>query len=242
MDDEGVVLAVDVHPGRTRLIANAAVRLGLKSVVTAVADGSDSSLLREKVEQLANVSQVDLALVDAPCTGMGTLRRNPELRGRPEGTIPMMTRLQDAILDSVATLVRPGGVLVYAVCTITREEGVERIDEFLSRHPQFAGDWPQHNPGLEPFKSVHQGARTFPFLRTSCSAPRWRVATKRPMRSFTERFLSSFTRQVSQPLTLLAHRSAARRREERRTLTRRLRRRCPWRARRRRRQSKAQMM
>lgn len=166
MDDEGVVLAVDVHPGRTRLIADAAARVGLKSLVTAVADASDASLLRERLEQAAKVSQVDLALVDAPCTGMGTLRRNPELRGRPESTIPMMTRLQDAILDSVATLVKPGGALVYAVCTITREEGALRIAEFLKRHPEFGGDWPQHNPALEPFKNVHEGPRPFPYLRT----------------------------------------------------------------------------
>ena len=166
MDDEGKVLAIDIHPGRTRLIADAARRLGLKSVVTAAADASDPQALAGKVVSLLEVNEVDLGLVDAPCTGMGTLRRNPELRGRPESTIPLMTRLQDAILDSVAPLIRLNGVLVYAVCTLTHEEGVSRIEAFLARHPEFDGDWPKHNPALAPFRVIHEGPRPFPFFRT----------------------------------------------------------------------------
>ncbi len=167
MDDEGKVLAVDINPGRTRLIADAAARLGLKSVVPVAADASDGALLLEKLRQAAKTDKLDLALVDAPCTGMGTLRRNPELRGRPESTIPLMTRLQDAILDAVAPLIRVDGALVFAVCTVTREEGVERIEAFLDRHPEFEGDWPRHNNELKTFLNVHEGARwKFPFLRT----------------------------------------------------------------------------
>ena len=166
MDDEGIVLAVDIHPGRTRLIAESATRLGLKSVVTAAADASDQSLLREKLLAAAKTAEVDLALVDAPCSGMGTLRRNPELRGRQESSIPMMTRLQDSILDSVAGLVKSGGALVYAVCTITKEESVDRIEAFLARHPEFTPDWPIHNPSLAPFKNVHEGPTPFPYFRT----------------------------------------------------------------------------
>lgn len=166
MDDDGTVIAVDINPGRTRLIGESAARLGLKSVVPVAADASDGALLLEKVRAIAKTSELDLALVDAPCSGMGTLRRNPELRGRPESTIPLMTRLQDAILDAVAPMVRVDGVLVFAVCTVTREEGVERIEAFLDRHPEFEGDWPKHNPALKTFMNVHEGKRVFPFMRT----------------------------------------------------------------------------
>ena len=166
MDDEGTVLAVDIHPGRTRLIADAAARLGLKSVVTAAADASDRALLVEKLQQAAKTREVDLALVDAPCSGMGTLRRNPELRGRQESTIPLMTRLQDSIMESVSGLIKPGGALVYSVCTITREEGVERIAAFLERHPEFVPDWPLHNHALDLFKNIHEGPTPFPYFRT----------------------------------------------------------------------------
>ncbi|MBC7794874.1 MAG: 16S rRNA (cytosine(967)-C(5))-methyltransferase RsmB [Clostridia bacterium] len=166
MDDEGKVIAIDINLGRTRLIAESAGRLGLKSVVPVAADASDGAVLLEKIRQVANTDKLDLALVDAPCSGMGTLRRNPELRGRLESTIPLMTRLQDAILDAVAPLIRIDGALVFAVCTVTREEGVERIEAFLDRHPEFEGDWPKHNPVLRTFMNVHEGKRTFPFLRT----------------------------------------------------------------------------
>lgn len=156
MDDEGCVVAVDLHPGRTRLIADNAARLGLDIVVPIAADATDAALLRERIQQATGRAQVDLALVDAPCSGLGTLRRNPELRSRPESAIALVTKLQDALLDSIAGLVAPNGVLVYAVCTVTREEGVERIEAFLARHPDFQPDWPEHNPALEPFRATHE--------------------------------------------------------------------------------------
>ncbi len=159
MDDEGKVLAIDIHPGRTKLIADSAGRLGLKSVLTAAADASDPILLREKVESLLNVKEVDLALVDAPCTGMGTLRRNPELRGRPESTIPLMTRLQDAILDSVAPLIRVDGALVYAVCTVTHEEGVERILAFSRGIPSSRATGPSTTRSSRRFARFTRGRR-----------------------------------------------------------------------------------
>ena len=81
----------------------------------------------------------DAVLVDAPCTGLGTLRRHPEVRWRrkPED-IPRLAALQTAILAGVAPLVRPGGAIVYAVCTLTREENEDIVAAFLASHPGFA--------------------------------------------------------------------------------------------------------
>jgi 16S rRNA (cytosine967-C5)-methyltransferase len=86
--------------------------------------------------------------VDAPCTGLGTLRRHPELRWRrrPED-VPRLAALQRAILHQVAPLVRPGGVLVYAVCTLTREENEDVVADFAASHPRF-GVEPGH--GIAP--------------------------------------------------------------------------------------------
>jgi 16S rRNA (cytosine967-C5)-methyltransferase len=91
----------------------------------------------------------DAVLVDAPCSGLGTLRRHPEVRWRrrPED-VPRLAALQKAILDRIAPLVAPGGVLVYAVCTLTHEENEGVLQDFLSSHPTF---------GVEPATRVLSG-------------------------------------------------------------------------------------
>jgi 16S rRNA (cytosine967-C5)-methyltransferase len=112
--NEGRVLAADVHPGRIRLISAAARRLRLESVLPVVADG------RALPVRLASADRV---LVDAPCTGLGVLRRRPEARWRigPDQVAPL-AELQRELLRAAAEIVRPGGVVVYSVCTLTHEE------------------------------------------------------------------------------------------------------------------------
>jgi 16S rRNA (cytosine967-C5)-methyltransferase len=83
----------------------------------------------------------DAVLVDAPCTGFGTLRRHPEVRWRRQpADVFRLAALQRDILAGVAPLVRAGGSLVYAVCTLTREENAGVIAAFLSEHPRFVLD------------------------------------------------------------------------------------------------------
>jgi 16S rRNA (cytosine967-C5)-methyltransferase len=83
----------------------------------------------------------DAVLVDAPCSGLGTLRRHPEVRWRrrPED-VERLALLQREILDGVAPLVRPGGALVYAVCTLMREENADVIRDFVAARPRFRID------------------------------------------------------------------------------------------------------
>jgi 16S rRNA (cytosine967-C5)-methyltransferase len=80
----------------------------------------------------------DRILIDAPCTGLGTLRRNPEIKWR---TLPADAEkcsfLQKAILESAAAYLKKGGYLIYSTCTITREENEAVIEDFTNRHPDF---------------------------------------------------------------------------------------------------------
>ena len=85
----------------------------------------------------------DVVLVDAPCTGLGVLRRHPESRWRKnEADIAALAPIQSEILDAAVRFVKPGGALVYCVCTFTREETSKQIEALRERAPQFS---------LEPF-------------------------------------------------------------------------------------------
>ena len=86
-----------------------------------------------RVKRLA--SRIDRVLVDAPCSGLGTLRRNPDLKWRQSpASVEELKRKQASILASAARLVKPGGRLVYAVCSIIAAEGSRQVAGFLGRH------------------------------------------------------------------------------------------------------------
>ena len=93
-----------------------------------------------KLEEVAgDLGDFDLVLVDAPCSGLGTMRRHPETRWRRKADdVTELAAIQSSLLDVSAGLVRPGGVLVYSVCTFTRAEGAAQVEAFLERHPEFA--------------------------------------------------------------------------------------------------------
>ncbi len=89
-------------------------------------------------------------LVDAPCTGLGVVRRHPEAKWRMEPTAPdALVDLQRRLLDRLAPRVRRGGLLVYAVCTFTRAEGPDQVTAFLGRHPDFTPEPPPHHDGVD---------------------------------------------------------------------------------------------
>jgi 16S rRNA (cytosine967-C5)-methyltransferase len=128
--DTGDVLLIDLHPHKLRLAEENCRRLGITCVRTRAQDA------RRLSPELAGWA--DVALVDAPCSGLGVLRRRPDARWRKTaGQIPGLVRLQAAILDSVAAAVRPGGVLVYSTCTITEEENYAQVRDFVARHPDY---------------------------------------------------------------------------------------------------------
>jgi 16S rRNA (cytosine967-C5)-methyltransferase len=133
----GEVIALELHRARLALIHNAARRLrlaNLRPLERDVAKGFD----------LQGRAFYQRILVDAPCTGLGTLRRNPDARWRlrPDD-VPRAAESAFSILSSAARYVEEGGVLVYSVCTFTPEETTGVLSRFLESHPDFRVDDPR---------------------------------------------------------------------------------------------------
>jgi 16S rRNA (cytosine967-C5)-methyltransferase len=123
-----IVVAGDVREARARVVNANAVRLGLSNVASVVADARWAPV---------RPAVVDRVLVDAPCSGLGALRRRPDARWRVgPGDVERLAVLQRELLESAAGCLRPGGTLVYSVCTMTNVE-TTAIDEWLAdRHPE----------------------------------------------------------------------------------------------------------
>jgi len=133
MRNTGRLYAFDVSEKRLTKLKPRLARSGLSNVHPVVIAHENDA----KVKRLAG--KIDRVLVDAPCSGLGTLRRNPDMKWRqtPDTLIEMRAK-QTSILASAARLVRPGGRLVYGTCSILDEENDEVIAEFLANHPDFS--------------------------------------------------------------------------------------------------------
>jgi 16S rRNA (cytosine967-C5)-methyltransferase len=122
------VLAVELHAGRARMVRDTARRLGLEGLLAVVGDGTRPPI---------GAGRADAVLVDAPCSNLGTLRRRPEARWRhgPE-ELERLASLQLELLGAAVAAARPGGHLLYSVCTWTRAETDEVVDTALARYPE----------------------------------------------------------------------------------------------------------
>ncbi|CAI6023478.1 Ribosomal RNA small subunit methyltransferase B [Cohnella sp. JJ-181] len=148
MAGEGRVTANDVHPHKEALIREQAERLGLPNVVTTV---SDALSLPERLLP----GSMDVVLLDAPCSGLGVIRRKPEIKwNKTEDDIASLATLQRRLLESASRMVKPGGRLVYSTCTIAPEENEEAVRAFLDGHPAFKLDpaWPEET--LAPLRDA----------------------------------------------------------------------------------------
>lgn len=131
MGDAGQVLATDKSARGIRRIQESSARLGLQSIRTECVDMS-----RELTAPIHE--RFDRILVDAPCSGLGTLRAHPEIKWqRNESDLARLSRLQSQILNRVADYLKSGGTLVYSTCTLTRVENADVVEEFLKRHKEF---------------------------------------------------------------------------------------------------------
>ncbi len=132
MANKGVVIACDVSEGRLKRAAERFRGAGLHNIQARLLSGErDRWVKRHK-------GGFDRVLVDAPCSGTGAWRRNPDARWRPqEQGLEALVALQAGILDSAARLVRPGGRLVYATCSLLPEENEAQVEAFLATHPDF---------------------------------------------------------------------------------------------------------
>ena len=135
MGDSGRIIACDVAPGRLKLVRENAARLGQRSIETR---GGDFKVLAGALLGELTPRGADLVLLDAPCSGTGTMRRRPDAkwRKRPEQIVELVA-LQRELLDAAATLVASGGSLVYSTCSLEAEENENQIDAWLAANPQW---------------------------------------------------------------------------------------------------------
>jgi 16S rRNA (cytosine967-C5)-methyltransferase len=130
-DNQSRIVALDKHQHRVELIRNGASRLGCTRIEPCLWDLTETP-------DFVEPESLDRILLDAPCSGLGVLRRNPESRwNRTSADIAELAELQKILLARVALLLKPGGHLLYSVCTFTSRETDEVVDNFLSTHPGF---------------------------------------------------------------------------------------------------------
>ena len=135
MGDQGEILARDLHANKLRHIQSGAIRLGLKCIHTAAADG------RRFQPELE--SAFDLVVADVPCSGLGIIRKKPDIRYKDLKETEGLPAIQLDILRTVRRYVRPGGTLLYSTCTVLRRENQDVVAAFLAERPEFT---------LEPFR------------------------------------------------------------------------------------------
>ena len=146
------IVAVDKSRRKLDLCEDAARRLGLPGIRAVVADAT------ELAGGVAPASGYDRVLLDAPCSGLGVLRRHPEAKWRRPPDVAALAALQARLLAALAPRVRRGGILVYSVCTFTAEEGPDQTSAFVRDHPGFRRTdelvtWPQRD-GSDAFFAV----------------------------------------------------------------------------------------
>jgi 16S rRNA (cytosine967-C5)-methyltransferase len=136
----GRVIALDLNLAGLRTTRGIAERLGHTNICFARADVAKAIPLRP--------ASFDYVLLDAPCTGTGTLRQHPEIRWRLKPTDPArMATLQLAMLRNAAALLRPGGAIVYSVCSLMPEEGAGVVAQFIAENPRYE---------IDPHPPVHE--------------------------------------------------------------------------------------
>ncbi|MBR6119662.1 MAG: 16S rRNA (cytosine(967)-C(5))-methyltransferase RsmB [Oscillospiraceae bacterium] len=148
MENTGSVTACDVHPHKKTLIEKGAARLGLDCVRAETRDAS--------LPEPAWRERFDRIIADLPCSGLGVIRKKPDIRYKELEPLTGLPAVQRRILEAQATHLKPGGTLVYSTCTILRRENEALIEGFLADHPEFF---------LEPFTlpgvgSVSTGMKT----------------------------------------------------------------------------------
>ena len=133
MENQGEIIACDIHRHRLELIKENAEKLGIEIIKTRLQDG------RSIGEDLKD--EFDVVLLDAPCSGLGDLGRRADLRWKKRrGDIKELAALQKELLAQAQSLVKKGGTLIYSTCTTTKEEDEQAVEWFLENYEEFALD------------------------------------------------------------------------------------------------------
>lgn len=134
LGNSGKVVSLDLHEHKVKLIVKNAERLGLENIDARKMDSRQAAEHFEK-------ESVDRILLDAPCSGLGVMRRKPDMKyTKKEHDLSQLQSIQLSLLESVAPLLKAGGTLVYSTCTVDKSENQEVVDKFLSEHHGFEGD------------------------------------------------------------------------------------------------------
>lgn len=129
MKNEGSVTSCDIHAHKISLIEKGAERLGISIITAAEADASKF--------QEAFKEGFDVVVADVPCSGLGVIRKKPDIRYRDLAPTERLPAVQAAILENVSRYVKPGGALLYSTCTVLKRENEDVANAFLARHPEF---------------------------------------------------------------------------------------------------------
>jgi 16S rRNA (cytosine967-C5)-methyltransferase len=156
MDNKGLVIAADLDPEKLETLQMDAKRLGIHNIQTKPMD-----LLKASIKDFD--IYFDRVLVDAPCTGLGVLQRNPDAKWkRSPKDIQRLSAKQKKMINAAANLVKPGGILVYAVCSCEKEENEDVIHSFLDKRKDFSIDKNFHSDKYALF-ITHEGfLKTYP--------------------------------------------------------------------------------
>ncbi len=129
MEGQGSIISCDIHPHKIELIAKGAARLGFASIRAMQHDATE---FRPEWEE-----KMDTVIADVPCSGLGIIRKKPDIRYKDLSAAAELPALQKKIIDNAARYVRPGGLLLYSTCTLVQAENEGVVEEFLRTHPNF---------------------------------------------------------------------------------------------------------
>lgn len=132
MHDRGSIISCDIHPHKIKLLEKGAERLHISILHPTLLDGREFQSQWE--------GKLDAVIADVPCSGLGVIRKKPDIRYKDLNGLERLPQVQQAILENVSRYVRPGGVLIYSTCTILRRENEDVVRAFLESHPQFAAE------------------------------------------------------------------------------------------------------
>ena len=129
MKNQGTLFSCDIHPHKLKLIEKGAARLGITILTTHL---QDASVFVPEWEE-----SMDAVIADVPCSGLGVIRKKPDIRYKDLAQTEALPALQSRILDNQARYVKRGGVLLFSTCTILPRENEAVAEEFLKKHPEF---------------------------------------------------------------------------------------------------------
>ncbi len=130
MQNAGSIISCDIHVHKTALIEKGAARLGIDIIQAMQLDA------REKKQEF--LGRFDAVIADVPCSGLGVIRKKPDIRYKDLAPMQALPEIQRAILENVSCYVAPGGVLLYSTCTVLKRENEAVVRAFLSTHPAFS--------------------------------------------------------------------------------------------------------